>query len=236
MDEQMVAEPMPPLEVHRLRDAQAWVFDLDNTLYPASIDLFGQIDSRMRDYIAAFLGLESEEAYRVQKRYFFEYGPSLRGLMRQHGMDPAPFLEHVHDIDVSVLAPSPQLEAALAALPGRKVIYTNASTRHAERVMDRLGIAHHFHAVFDIVEADYEPKPEPRPYASLVERFGLDAGATVMVEDMARNLAPAAALGMTTVWVRSETEHGRAGLDDVRIDHETDDLVAWLESILGARA
>ena len=234
MSEQIVSDPMPPADRRELRASQAWIFDLDNTLYPPSIDLFGQIDERMRDYIAGYLGLHPEEAYRIQKRYFFDYGTSLRGLMHVHGMDPAPFLEHVHDIDVTLLHPSPQLEAALAALPGRKLVYTNASTRHAERVMDRLGITHHFEAVFDIVEAGYEPKPEPRPYSSLVRRFGFDPGAAVMVEDMARNLVPAAALGMTTVWVRSHSEHGRAGLDGARIDHETDDLTAWLESLLVA--
>lgn len=234
MNEQMVSDPMTAADGSELHAAQAWIFDLDNTLYPPSIDLFGQIDERMRDYIASYLGLHPEEAYRIQKRYFFDYGTSLRGLMRVHGMDPAPFLEHVHDIDVTILPPSPQLETALAALPGRKLVYTNASTRHAERVMDRLGIAHHFEAVFDIVEAGYEPKPEPRPYSSLVRRFGFDPEAAVMVEDMARNLVPAAALGMTTVWVRSHSERGRAGLDGARIDHETDDLAGWLESLLAA--
>ena len=222
---------MPPPQRH-LRDIETWIFDLDNTLYSASLDLFGQIDIRMRDYIADFLDLSPEEAYRVQKHYFRQYGTSLRGLMRQHGMDPKPFLDHVHDIDVSVLPPAPALDAALGALPGRKVIYTNASTRHAERVMARLGVGHHFVGVYDIIEADYEPKPEPRPYADLVRRFGLNPRSAAMVEDVARNLTPAAALGMTTVWVRNETDHGVAEIDGVSIDHVVDDLVSWLEQIV----
>ncbi len=212
--------------------ADAWVFDLDNTLYAATFDLFAQIDERMRGFIAAFLDLPPDEAYRVQKRYFLEYGTSMRGLMHHHGMDPKPFLDHVHDIDVSVLPPNPALDAALAGLPGRKYIFTNASLRHAERVTDRLGITHHFAGVFDIVEAGYLPKPEPAVYARVVDRFGLEPRASVMVEDIARNLAPAAALGMTTVWVRNDADHGRAGLEGVRIDHVVDDLADWLAGVV----
>lgn len=215
-----------------LCDAQAWVFDLDNTLYPATFNLFGQIDDRMRAYIAEFLGVGLEEAYRLQKHYFREYGTSLHGLMHRHGMDPGPFLDFVHDIDIAVLPPSPGLESALARLPGRKLVFTNASTRHAERVMERLGIGHHFDVVFDIIEADYRPKPQPDPYDVLVRRHGLDAGKTVMVEDIARNLAPAAALGMTTVWVRNDTEHGTADADGGFIHHVVDDLEEWLHAVV----
>ena len=217
-----------------LRDAEAWVFDLDNTLYPPTFNLFGQIDDRMRAYIAKFLGVGLEEAFRLQKHYFREYGTSLHGLMHRHGMDPLPFLDFVHDIDVTVLPPMPGLEAVLARLPGRKLVFTNASTRHAERVMGRLGIGHHFDAVFDIIEADYRPKPQPDPYAVLVRRHSLDAGRTVMVEDIARNLEPAAALGMTTAWMRNETEHGLAGADGGYIDHVVDDLVEWLQAVVAA--
>jgi putative hydrolase of the HAD superfamily len=228
-------KPAPKAGMASLRNAEAWVFDLDNTLYPATVDLFSQIDVRMRDYIAGFLGVDADQAYLLQKKYFRDYGTSLRGLMRQHGMDPGPFLDHVHDIDVNVLAASPALEAVLARLPGRKLVFTNASVDHAERVMDRLGIAHHFDAVFDIIEAQYIPKPEPEIYPILVERHGLDPARTVMVEDIARNLAPAAALGMTTVWVRTVSEHGADGAEEDYVHHVVDDLVAWLEDVLGGR-
>jgi putative hydrolase of the HAD superfamily len=227
----MVPPPPSALGPTALRHAETWVFDLDNTLYPATYNLFGQIDDRMRAYIARFLGVGLEDAYRLQKRYFREYGTSLHGLMHRHGMDPGPFLDYVHDIDITVLPPSPALEAALARLPGRKLVFTNASTRHAERVMGRLGISHHFDAVFDVIEADYRPKPEPETYNVLVQRHGLDADKTVMVEDIARNLAPAAALGMTTAWIRNDTEHGIADTDGGFIDHVVDDLVAWLETV-----
>lgn len=217
----------------RLREAEAWIFDLDNTLYPAAIDLFAQIDVRMRSYIAAYLGLDLDAAFVLQKQYFRDYGTSLRGLMDRHGMDPRPFLQHVHDIDLSILDPADGLDAALTALPGRKLIFTNASTRHAERVIDRLGIARHFEAIFDIVAADFRPKPEPGIYALLIERHGLDPARSVMVEDMARNLAPARALGMTTVWIRNETEHGLVGAGGDHIDHVIDDLAAWLADVAG---
>jgi putative hydrolase of the HAD superfamily len=154
--------------------------------------------------------------------------------MDLHGMDPRPFLQHVHDIDVGVLAPAEALDRALTALPGRKLIFTNASTLHAERVIERLGIGHHFEAIFDIVAADYRPKPNPEIYALLVERHGLVPQRSVMVEDMARNLAPARALGMTTVWIRNETEHGLVGADGDHIDHVIDDLADWLVSVMAA--
>ncbi len=219
----------------RLRTAEAWLFDLDNTLYPVTTDLFSQIDVKMRDYIAGFLGVDPDQAYRLQKQYFRDYGTSLRGLMHCHGMEPGPFLDHVHDIDVDVLSASPALEAALARLPGRKLVFTNASIRHAERVMDRLGISHHFDAVFDIVEAKYVPKPEPEIYEILVERHGLDTSRTVMVEDIARNLAPAAALGMTTAWVRNDSEHGLFGADEGYVHHVVDDLAEWLQDVVQDR-
>jgi putative hydrolase of the HAD superfamily len=224
------APPISPL-----RHAEAWLFDLDNTLYPAAIDLFGQIDEKMRAYIAEFLGLDLDSAYALQKRYFEEYGTSMRGLMDRHGMDPAPFLAHVHDIDVTVLDPAPALGEALAALPGRKVVFTNASTAHAERVLRRLGIDHHFHDVFDIVAAGFRPKPEPEIYRTLVDRHVIEPRRTVMVEDMARNLTPAAALGMTTVWVRTGSDWGAFDAQPAHIHHVVDDLVTWLTAVADGR-
>jgi putative hydrolase of the HAD superfamily len=213
-------------------DAEVWLFDLDNTLYPPHVNMFAEIDDRMRGFIAEYLGLPPDEAFALQKRYFREFGTSLRGLMEHHGVDPASFLAHVHDIDVTLLDADPLLEAALARLPGRKIVFTNASTRHAERVIERLGIGHHFEAIFDIVDAGYRPKPEPDAYHQIVARHRVKPAATVMVEDMARNLKPAAALGMTTVWIRNATEHGLVDADGDHIHHAIDELVVWLESII----
>ena len=217
-----------------LGGAAAWVFDLDNTLYPASCDLFAAIDTRMRRFIAEALDVELEEARALQKRYFLDYGTTLRGLMNRHGTDPRPFLDYVHAIDVDVVPPSPALDSALGRLAGRKLIFTNASVGHARRVMGRLGVERHFEAVFDIEAAGYVPKPDPAVYRILVERYGLDPAKTVMIEDIARNLAPAAALGMTTVWVRTGSPWGADGKDRGHVHHVADDLVAWLEAVVAA--
>ncbi len=216
----------------------AWVFDLDNTLYPASSSLFPQIDIRMRQFIAQRLGLELEEAFVLQKRYYREFGTTLRGLMLVHGLEPAAFLDHVHDIDHSVLDVAPRLDAVLSRLPGRKLIFTNGSERHAERVLDRLGIAAHFDGIFDIVAADYIPKPSPETYHRMVARHHVDAPSAAMVEDIHRNLVPAAAIGMTTVWVRQAdhpdaTVTGQDEGDLGHVHHITDDLTRWLEQVCG---
>jgi putative hydrolase of the HAD superfamily len=157
-------------------------------------------------------------------------------LMNVHGMEPGPFLDYVHDIDLSPVSPDPALDAALTRLKGRKIVFTNGPTDHAERVMDRLAVRRHFEAVFDIVEADYVPKPEPRAYETLVHRYGLNPRATVMVEDLVRNLAPAAAMGMTTVWVRERPEGGapNTGHNDATADHVVDDLARWLGELTAA--
>ena len=215
----------------------AWVFDLDNTLYPARCKLFAQVEVRIRDYVAGFLGLDSDAAYRLQKVYFREHGTTLRGMMRHHRMDPGPFLAYVHDIDLSPVSPDPALDRALGRLKGRKIVFTNGSAEHARKVMERVGVARHFEAVFDIEAAGYVPKPEPRVYDELVRRHGLEARATVMVEDLVRNLVPAAGIGMTTVWVRGAEEISGLGLPApdsetlAAIDHVVDDLALWLTDL-----
>jgi putative hydrolase of the HAD superfamily len=205
-----------------------WVFDLDNTLYPARCNLFAQVDRRIGLFIEALLGLEQAAARDLQKRYFREHGTTLRGLMTHHGIDPRDFLDFVHEIDVAPVPPSPALDAALAALPGRKFIFTNGSVAHAARVTARLGVAHHFEDVFDIVAAEYLPKPDPATYRSMILRHGIDPTRAAMIEDLPRNLRPAAALGMTTVLVLTGEEW--ASMDDAgdHIHHVTDDLVGWL--------
>lgn len=213
------------------REKETWIFDLDNTLYPADCDLFALIDVRMKAFIADYLDLHPEEAFKVQKQYFHEYGTTLRGLMQHHGMEPQAFLDYVHDIDLAPIQANPKLDRLLAGLEGQKLIFTNGSSGHAERVMDKLGVSHHFDAVFDIVAADYTPKPHPEVYDKLVGRHGIDPGKTVMIEDMARNLEPAAALGMTTVWIRTNSDFAHLGADGDYIDHQADDLVDWLGSL-----
>ena len=215
---------------------EVWIFDLDNTLYPASCNLFAQVDARMSAFIQDLLSLEPEEARRVQKRYFVEHGTTLRGLMTHHRVDPEAFLAFVHDIDFSVVPAAPGLEAALTRLAGRKLVFTNATVPYTERVLARLGIAHHIEAIFDIVAAEYRPKPEPDSYHQLIAEHGIDPSRAVLVEDIARNLGPAAALGMTTVWVPNAADWSHDGADEGHVHHVAEDLAAWLEEVLGAPA
>ena len=219
-----------------LAHVQSWVFDLDNTLYPASSSLFPQIDVRMRQFIAERLGMALDDAFVLQKRYYREFGTTLRGLMIVHGIEPEEFLDYVHDIDHTVLDAAPRLDAALARLPGRCFIFTNGSEKHAISVMDRLGIGARFDAIFDIRAADFIPKPQPACYAAMLARFGIDAPGAAMVEDIHRNLKPAADIGMTTVWVRQDNHPDHKVVqqdeDDLsHVHHVTDDLVGWLEAI-----
>jgi putative hydrolase of the HAD superfamily len=151
--------------------------------------------------------------------------------MDHHDIDPKVFLDYVHNIDVQVLQPNPVLDKALKKLPGRKIIFTNADVGHTLRVLERLGISQHFEAIFDIVASDYIPKPQPEVYQALLKRFGLSPKRTVMFEDMARNLKPAADMGMITVWVRTDTLWGQESSDGEHIHYATDDLPDWLSNI-----
>ena len=207
------------------------MFDLDNTLYPHHLNLWQQVDERIRDYIARFLDITHDEAFRLQKDYYRRYGTSMRGLMTEHGMSPDAFLDYVHQIDHSPLTPNPALGAALEQLPGRKLILTNGTRKHAEAVMRRLEVHHHFEDVFDIAAADLEPKPLPQVYDRFLERHGVDATRAAMFEDLARNLETPHALGMTTVLVVPEgtrevfrEDWELEGRDAPHVDHVTEDL------------
>ena len=218
-----------------------WVFDLDNTLYPHHVNLWQQVDERIRDYIAAFLQIPPAEAFRVQKEYYKRYGTSMRGLMTEHGMAPDDFLDFVHQIDHSPLEPNPTLGRAIARLPGRKLILTNGTRRHAQAVLARLKLERHFEDVFDIVAAELEPKPSPQTYARFLKAHAVDPARAAMFEDLARNLEVPHALGMTTVLV--VPEHTREvfredweleGRDAPHVDHVTENLAGFLEGLAGS--
>lgn len=219
-----------------LAHVDSWIFDLDNSLYPASADLFALIDLRMGDYIARLLGCDADEARRVQKSYFRDHGTTLSGLMHDHGVDPSDFLDFVHDIDLDRLTPDPALPGILARLPGRKFVFTNGDERHARRVLDRLGIGDAFDGLHDIHAMDYVPKPDPRCYAELCRHHGIVPGQALFVEDMARNLKPAKALGMATVWIDNGSDQAGYGEGDDFIDYVTDDIGRWLEEIMREKA
>jgi putative hydrolase of the HAD superfamily len=224
------------------KHVETWVFDLDNTLYPHHLNLWQQVDERIRDYIAGFLKVSRDEAFRVQKDYYRRYGTSMRGLMEEHGLEPDEFLEIVHQIDHSAIEPNPALGDAIAKLPGRKLILTNGTRNHADAVMRRLQIDRHFEDIFDIRAAELEPKPRPQVYDRFLARHSVDPGRAAMFEDLARNLEAPHALGMTTVLVVPEgarvvlrEDWELAGRDAPHVDHVTDNLTAFLCDVAAER-
>jgi putative hydrolase of the HAD superfamily len=216
-----------------LRHIDCWIFDLDNSLYPASADLFALIDRRMTLFIQQLVGCDPVAARKVQKDYFRDHGTTLAGLMREHGTDPHDFLDFVHDIDLARIAADPRLVAALDRLPGRKLVFTNGDEAYAARVLDKLGLGNAFDGLHDIHAMDYVPKPDPGAYARMCERWQIDPPRALFVEDMARNLAPAKALGMTTVWIDNGSEQAEAEADPAFIDYRITDIGDWLTQITG---
>lgn len=220
----------------------AWIFDLDNTLYPRRTDLFSQIDARMTRFVSEFLGLPPDDARRLQKSFYRDHGTTLRGLMSVHDVDPDAFLQFVHDIDYSGIAADPALGEEIRALPGRRFIFTNGDRGHAERTATALGIRDHFEDIFDIVAAGLNPKPAQATYEKFLALFGLDPTHAAMFEDLARNLEAPKRLGMRTVlivpsaleeeiaeaWAESWEREGRSS---DHIDFVTDDLAAFLRRI-----
>ena len=225
-----------------LKEKQVWVFDLDNTLYPAECDLFAEIDQRMTDFVARFLRLPREEARATQKRYYAEHGTTLNGLMSMHGMEPDDFLAHVHEIDLSPLPRTPDLAEAIERLPGQKFVYTNGSRGHAERVTAYMGIDHVFDGQFAIEDSALKPKPNLVSYERFLSQFQIDPHQAVFFEDLARNLAPAKQIGFSTVLVQSDKDWSHepasarpAGIGDdlpPHIDYETRDLTQFVRSIV----
>jgi putative hydrolase of the HAD superfamily len=228
--------------VEGFKHVETWIFDLDNTLYPHHVNLWQQVDERIRDYIAGFLKIPPDAAFRVQKDYYKRYGTSMRGLMTEHGMKPDDFLDFVHQIDHSPLQANAALGRAIERLHGRKLILTNGTRRHAQAVLTRLELEHHFEDVFDIVAAELEPKPSPQTYARFLRIHAVDPTKAAMFEDLARNLAVPHSLGMTTVLVVPESSREvlredweLEGRDDAHVDHVTDDLAGFLACVAAAR-
>ncbi len=213
-----------------------WVFDLDNTLYPASCRLFDQIDVKMTGLVSEILKVPRIEARTIQKSLFHKHGTTLRGLMMEHEVDPAYFLHHAHDIDYSPVAADVALDQALSVLKGRKLIFTNGTVAHAKNVLKRLGISHHFNDIFDIVHSDYVPKPQREPYDKFIRQTNIRSTTSAMFEDIARNLEAPHDLGMTTVLITSDDNadanilNGEGRPDYVH--HTTNDLAGFLKSIV----
>ncbi|HMB47452.1 MAG TPA: pyrimidine 5'-nucleotidase [Afifellaceae bacterium] len=233
----------PPEDLAVFEKVSAWIFDLDNTLYPRHSNLFAQIDDKIRAYVRDLLKVSPEDAQDIQKNYYKTYGTTLAGLMREHDIDPDDFLEFVHDIDHSPVQPDPALGAAIARLPGRKFIFTNGSRMHAEKVAARLGVGDHFEDIFDIAAANLVPKPERDTYQRFVNRFDVLPQNAAMFEDLARNLEVPKAIGMRTVLIVPQVlgaETGREvlqqaweaeGQDAAHVDFITDDLATFVSAV-----
>ena len=205
---------------------RAWVFDLDHTLYPPQVALFDQIEVLMTDYIVQAIGVDRAEANRLRSFYWRTYGTSLAGLMAEHNIDPDPFLLAVHDIDFSVLPKAPDLAAAIAALPGRKIVYTNGTKPYANNVLQARGLDGLFDAVYGVEHANYRPKPEQSAFKAVFALDGLPPEQGAMFEDDIRNLAAPHAMGMRTVHVAP-----RPTPQD-HIHYHTDDLTGFLSQLV----
>jgi putative hydrolase of the HAD superfamily len=209
-----------------LRGVDTWIFDLDNTLYPLGTEFVVLIEGRMTAYVQHATGLAEAEARALQKKYLYEHGTTLAGLMALHGVDPHDFLRAVHDVSLDSLTPDARLRQALLRLPGRRLVFTNGSAWHADRVLKHLRLDDLFEAVFHLEAADMIPKPAPATYDALVAAHGVRASSAAFFEDSAHNLEPAARLGMTTVLVGPH-----AGADTAEFVHyRTRDLAPFLEA------
>ncbi len=203
---------------------ETWVFDLDNTLYPPAARLFDQIERRMTAYVMRTLGVEAAEANALRDSYWRDHGTTLAGLMREHGVDPLPYLAEVHDIDLAAMAPAPELHAAIGRLRGRKVVYTNGSREHARRVTRACGLEGAFDALYGFEDAGFVPKPEAAAFAAVFALDGLAPDRAAMFEDDPRNLAVPHGLGMRTVLVGPAATHPH-------VHHQTEDLAGFLALI-----
>ncbi|SNT68743.1 pyrimidine 5'-nucleotidase [Paracoccus seriniphilus] len=216
----------------------AWIFDLDNTLYPPEMALFPQIEARMTRYVMRLLRVEPQDADRLRRDYWRQHGTTLAGLMAEHAIDPVAYLDEVHDIDFTPLVPAPELAAVISALPGRKLIHTNGDSRYARKVLAARGLDL-FEEIYGVEETGFHPKPDERAYAAVLRQSGVDPGRAAMFEDDPRNLIVPHALGMRTVLIGrghsgpDVTGDGNAQpeQDLAHVMYRSDDLFAFLSAI-----
>jgi len=214
-----------------LTKIQYWLFDLDNTLYSGQTKVFDQVDKKMSLFISEKLEVSIEEAKKIQKNYFHEYNTTLNGMIKNHKIDANEFLEFVHDVDLEFLKIDKPLKREIANLLGKKFIFTNGSKAHAANVTKRIGIDKLFDGVFDIVEADFIPKPSIEPYKKIIDNFKIEPQYCIFIEDIARNLKPAHELGMKTVWIKNDEPWAAEFSNSDFIDYKTDNLANFLKEI-----
>lgn len=207
-----------------------WIFDLDLTLYPPEAEIMAQVRDRIALFVEDYFRIDADEAHDIRHRYWQKYGTTLGGLMAEHKVDPHGYLDFVHDVDLSKLTPCTELRAHICALPGRKLIFTNADLPYAQRVLKARGLEDVFEDIFDIHRMEHLPKPDPASYRAFCDQLKVAPERALFVEDSAHNLVPAKALGMTTIWVKHDGEADSSGHEDL-IDHQIGDVTKWLSSI-----
>ena len=213
-----------------------WLFDLDNTLYSGKTKVFEQVDKRMSKYISDKLNVNVTEARKIQKNYFHEYNTTLNGMIKNHKINPEEFLEFVHDINIDFLQKDLALAKEIEKLEGKKIIFTNGSRKHAINVSKKIGIEQLFDDIFDIVDAEFIPKPLLEPYKKLVKKHKIDPKLCVLVEDIARNLKPAYEMGMKTVWIENDEPWASKFSDSEFVNYRTNNLSEFLKKINLAKA
>ncbi len=213
-----------------------WIFDLDNTLYSGKSKVFEQVDKRMSKYISEKLNISVEKAKKIQKNYFHEYNTTLNGMIKNHKINPGEFLEFVHDINIDFLQQDPELTKEIEKLDGKKIIFTNGSRKHAINVTKKIGIDQLFDDIFDIVDAEFIPKPLIEPYKKLVKKHKIDPKLCVLVEDIARNLKPAYEMGMKTIWIENDEPWASKFSDSKFVNYRTNNLSEFLKKINLAKA
>ena len=219
------------MRMKNLLDIKYWIFDLDNTLYSGQTNVFSEVDKKMSAFISKKMNVGLIEAKEIQKKYFYEYGTTLSGLMKQDGIDPHDFLEFVHDIDISWLPKDLKLREELIKIKEKKYIFTNGSHAHVENVTKQLGIDDLFDGAFDIVDAGFVPKPHIDPYKKIVNKFNLDPNKSILIEDIAHNLEEAKNLGMKTCWLENDESFAKKDADKAYIDYKIKSLPSFLQKI-----
>ena len=210
---------------------KCWIFDLDNTLYSGKTKVFEQVDKKMSKYISEKLNVSIEEAKKIQKNYFYKYNTTLNGMIKNHKIDANEFLDFVHDIDIDFLQKDIKLAEEIEKLNGKKIIFTNGSKKHALNVTKRIGIDRYFDDIFDIVEAEFVPKPAMEPYKKLVKKHKIDPKSCVFIEDIARNLKPAYEMGMKTIWIENEEPWAKKFSNSDFVNYKTNNLSEFLKKI-----
>jgi len=214
-----------------LQSIKFWLFDLDNTLYSGNTKVFEQVDKKMSKYISEKLKVDIKEAKEIQKSYFYKYNTTLNGMIKNHQIDANEFLDFVHDIDVDFLKKDIDLAQQLKNLDGKKIIFTNGSRKHAINITQRIGIDQYFDDIFDIVDAEFIPKPAIEPYKKLIEKHKIDPNLCVFIEDIARNLKPAYEMGMKTIWIENDEPWAKKFSDSNFINYKTNNLSEFLKKI-----